>query len=135
MKNDILAPADVELLVNEFYKKVIADKALGHIFTDVAKVDWEHHLPIMYAFWESALLGQVGYIGNPMEAHIKLNQRITLTAENFNTWKTLFIQTVEEYFSGKIANLAKEKAISIADLMFYKIHNHYNAPGVAKPKK
>ncbi len=135
MKKDIQNADDIKLLVNEFYKKAVDDKDLGHIFTDVAKVNWEHHLPIMYAFWESTLLGTPGYKGNPMDAHFKLNQKIELTGEHFSRWKSLFIQTVMENFEGEIAKLAEEKAVSIADLMFYKIHNYYNSPGVAKPKK
>ena len=135
MKPQIKTKKDIELLVNEFYKKATNDKDLGHIFNDVAKVNWNHHLPIMYAFWESVLFGEVGYSGNPMDAHFKLNEKIPLTSENFNTWKFLFCETVDEHFEGAIANSAKEKAVSIADLMFYKINNYYNAPGKAKKKK
>lgn len=135
MKKDISNETDIKLLVDSFYKKAIADESLGHIFTDVAKVNWEHHLPVMYSFWQSVLFGEIGYTGNPMENHIKLNEKITLTADHFNTWKFLFIQTVEDNFEGEIANLAIEKARSIADLMFYKIHNYYNSPGIAQPKK
>ncbi|MBU1374054.1 MAG: group III truncated hemoglobin [Bacteroidetes bacterium] len=134
MKKDIQNADDIKLLVDEFYKKAVEDKDLGHIFTDVAKVNWGHHLPIMYAFWESTLLGTPGYKGNPMDAHFKLNQKIELTGEHFSRWKSLFIQTVEENFVGEIAELAKDKAVSIADLMFYKIHNYYNSPGLAKRK-
>lgn len=134
MKKDIETAEDIKLLVDTFYKKAVADEDLGHIFVDVAKVNWEHHLPIMYAFWESTLLGTQGYKGNPMDAHFKLNQKIPLKGEHFNKWKSLFVNTVEENFQGEIANLAKEKAISIADLMFYKINNYYNSPGVAKRK-
>jgi hemoglobin len=135
MKKDIQNADDIKLLVDEFYEKVVDDKDLGPIFTDVAKVNWGHHLPIMYAFWESTLLGTPGYKGNPMDAHFKLNQKIELTGAHFSRWKSLFIQTVKENFEGEIAELAEDKAVSIADLMFYKIHNYYNSPGVAKTKK
>lgn len=134
MKVDIQNSEDIKLLIDAFYQKAVADAALGHVFTDVAKVNWAHHLPIMYAFWESVLFGEAGYHGNPMDAHFKLNEKFTLTAEHFNSWKFLFIETVDENFEGEIANMAKERARSIADLMFYKIHNSYNAPGVAQPK-
>lgn len=134
MKKDIENSADIKLLIDSFYKKAVDTEDLGHIFTDVAKVNWEHHLPIMYSFWESTLLGTFGYKGNPMDAHAKLNQMHTLTAEHFNHWKTIFMTTVDENFEGEIATLAKEKARSIADLMYYKIHNYYNSPAVAKPK-
>lgn len=135
MKPDIQNTEDIKLLVDKFYDKAVADDSLGHIFTDVAKVNWAHHLPVMYSFWESTLLGITGYKGNPMDAHFKLNEKFTLTAEHFNSWKFLFIETVDEYFEGEIAAMAKERARSIADLMFYKIHNHYNSPGVAILKK
>lgn len=135
MKTDIKNQEDIKLLVDSFYQKAVADKDLGHIFTDIANVNWEHHLPIMYAFWESVLLGNIGYKGNPMDAHFKLNEKYTLTAAHFNSWKFLFIETVDEYFEGEMAQKAIESARSIADLMFYKIHNSYHAPGVAKPNK
>ena len=112
MKKDIENSADIKLLIDSFYKKAVDTEDLGHIFTDVAKVNWEHHLPIMYSFWESTLLGTFGYKGNPMDAHAKLNQMHTLTAEHFNHWKTIFMTTVDENFEGEIATLAKEKARS-----------------------
>jgi hemoglobin len=134
MKKDIENAEDIKLLVNDFYSKVTADNTLGHIFMDVAKVNWEHHLPVMYAFWESVLFGKMGYAGNPMDAHFKLNEKVTLTADHFNAWKFLFLETVDQHFDGEVAEMAKQKAISIADLMFYKINNDSSVPGVAQPK-
>ncbi len=135
MKKDIQTQDDIKLLVNNFYKKATVNEYLGYIFNDVAKVNWEHHLPVMYAFWESVLLGVIGYKGNPIDAHFHLNEKIPLTADHFNIWKSLFLETVDENFEGEVAKMAKEKAISIADLMFFKIHNSYNFPGLVKPKK
>ena len=40
MKKDIETRDDIELLVNSFYEKVKADPVIGHIFTDVFKVNW-----------------------------------------------------------------------------------------------
>ena len=121
MKKDIQSIDDIKLLVDTFYNKAVKNDLLGHIFTDVAKVNWEHHLPIMYSFWASVLLGTPGYVGNPMDAHFRLNQKITLTDQAFNSWKGLFVDTVDELFEGQIADEAKKKAVSIADLMFFKI--------------
>ena len=39
---------DIILLVDEFYKKANKDPLLGPVFNDIAKVNWEKHLPIMY---------------------------------------------------------------------------------------
>ncbi|MEZ4841275.1 MAG: group III truncated hemoglobin [Flavobacteriaceae bacterium] len=53
-ENDITNKHDIELLVNTFYDKVKTNKIII-FFNDVAKVDWEHHLPKMYSFWASLL--------------------------------------------------------------------------------
>lgn len=58
MKNDITNKGDIKLLVDTFYDKVKNNSVIVHIFNDIAKVDWEHHLPKMYSFWESLLLGE-----------------------------------------------------------------------------
>lgn len=130
MKKDIQSIDDIKILVDNFYNKAVKNDLLGHIFTDVAKVNWGHHLPIMYSFWGSVLLGLPGYVGNPMDAHFRLNQKITLTDQAFNSWKGLFVDTVDELFEGEIAVEAKKKAISIADLMFFKIQNYNQSAGV-----
>lgn len=123
MKKKIEDINDIKLLVDSFYDKVNKDEILSPIFNDVAKVNWENHLPIMYKFWASTLLGEMGYKGNPMDAHFRLNEKHKLEGSDFNRWKSLFIETVDELFEGEIAEQAKQRAISIADLMFYKIQN------------
>ena len=52
MKKDIENRTDIELLVRSFYDKVKIDDTIGYIFNDIAKVDWEKHLPVMYNFSE-----------------------------------------------------------------------------------
>ena len=121
MKKDIENRKDIELLVNRFYDKVIADRVIGYIFNDIAKVNWEKHLPVMYDFWENTLLYSGTYTGNPMEIHNRLNKVVPLTATHFQQWLDLFNSTVDELFAGEKARLAKQRAISIATLMQIKI--------------
>jgi hemoglobin len=131
MKRELNSRDDIELLVNSFYERVQQDELIGHIFNDIAKVNWQHHLPKMYDFWETILFGQKGFKGNPMEVHFKLNQLHPLLAEHFERWKSIFFETVEEHFEGEFADFAKQKAQSIADLMFFKINikdNPINIP-------
>lgn len=123
MKKDIHNRKDIMLLVDTFYKNVALNKQIGPIFTDVAKVDWSHHLPKMYDFWESILFGKAIYKGNPMLTHFALNEQTPLQTEAFETWKNLFFQTVDDLFKGENANLIKQKAQSIADLMHFKINS------------
>ena len=75
---DIASREDVELLVNEFYGKVRKNELLDHIFDDVVKIDWEHHIPILIDFWESMLLDVNKYSRNAMAVHVEINQKIKL---------------------------------------------------------
>lgn len=121
MKKDIATRKDIELLVDTFYDKVKKDAVIGFIFTDLAKVNWEKHLPIMYNFFENMLFYTGSYTGNPMELHKKINNYLQLTTEHFNQWESLFSNTVDELFEGEKAELAKQRAISISKIMQLKI--------------
>ena len=121
MKNDINSRGDVERLVTKFYEKVIADPLIGPIFTEVAKVNWEKHLPVMFNFWENALFYTGNYSGNPMMSHQRLNEIFPLQEQHFNQWVLLFTETVDELFEGEKANLAKQKALSISTILRIKI--------------
>ncbi len=121
MKNDIQSRYDIELLVNTFYEKVRENKMLGYIFNDVAKINWESHLPKMYSFWASILLGEHSFSGNPMQKHIALSKITEMTDKEFSEWLYLFIETVDELFVGEKANEAKLRAGNIARLMLHNI--------------
>jgi hemoglobin len=121
MKNDIENKQDIQLLVDSFYEKVKADPVIGFIFNDVVRVNWEKHLPVMYSFWENTLFYTGHYNGNPMEMHIRLNSLVPLGANHFKQWTGLFMQTVDELFNGEIAELAKQRAVSISTVMQIKI--------------
>ena len=121
MKTDIENRKDIQLLINSFYDKVKADAVIGFIFTDIMKVNWEKHLPVMYDFWENTLFYTGAYVGNPMEIHRRLNKVIPLSAEHFQQWTHLFTSTVDELFDGEKAVLAKQRAISISTVIQIKI--------------
>lgn len=123
MNNDIQNRSDIELLVNTFYQKVRANKVLGYIFDDIAQIDWDNHLPQMYSFWASLLLGEHSFRGNPMVKHIKLSKMTPMTNVEFSEWLLLFNQTVDELFIGEKAEEAKIRAANIARLMLHKIES------------
>lgn len=112
---------DIELLVNRFYDRVVRDEKIGFFFNDVAKVDWSHHLPKMYAFWETLLFGQISYKGNPMAVHFPINAEVPMEKDHFVHWLALWTSTVEENFTGEMADLAIYKATNIANLMAHKM--------------
>jgi hemoglobin len=121
MKKDIETRADIELLINTFYSKVKKDTAIGYIFTDAIKVNWEQHLPVMYRFWENVLFYTGGYDGNPVEIHKRLNSITPLQAAHFRQWLLLFNQAADELFEGEKTMLAKQRAESIATVIQIKI--------------
>ena len=113
--------ADIELLVNRFYEKVADDEKIGFFFNDVAKVSWDKHLPKMYSFWETLLFGQISYKGNPMAMHFPVNEKVAIEKHHFEHWIKLWTETVEENFTGEMAETAIYKATNIANLMSHKM--------------
>ncbi|MEI8280189.1 MAG: group III truncated hemoglobin [Bacteroidota bacterium] len=114
MKTDIQGRAELEILINTFYNKVKVDPIIGYFFEHV---NWEDHLPIMYSFWENAIFYTGGYTGNPLKAHQSLHKRNPMTPQHFKHWIDMFIVNVDELYEGPNAELAKQKAISIATVM------------------
>ena len=121
MKKDILTREDIELLVKTFYAKVKTDAVIGPAFTDIARVNWENHIPRMCDFWENALFYTGNYQGNPMDFHKYLHKAMPLQQEHFQQWNYLFISTVDELFSGEKALLTKERALKISAILQAKI--------------
>lgn len=121
MKKDIQGREDIILLVNTFYTYVEQSPTIGYIFNEVAKIDWNKHLPKMYSFWASALFGEKSYTGSPMRRHIALSKLTTMSVVEFNEWLSIFNRTVDELFLGKVANEAKFRAANIARNMSKKI--------------
>jgi hemoglobin len=121
MKHDISNRTDIEQLVNTFYDKVQVDEVIGYLFNDVAKVNWEQHLPRMYDFWENIIFQTGSFRGNPMAAHVQLHQKSPLSKEHFARWQQLFLATVDELFEGEKAELTKQRAMSIATMMQIKV--------------
>lgn len=128
MKTDINERADIELLVDEFYKRVQVDPTIGYIFSDIAKVNWQKHLPVMYDFFENMLFYTGSYNGNPMLLHKHLNRVVPLTPTHFDQWYYLFSTTVDDLFTGERASLAKQRAKSIATVMQLKIREDQHIP-------
>ncbi len=117
---DIETRTDIDLIMRVFYERALADEAIGYIFKDVAKLDLEHHLPIIGAFWETMLFQSGNYVGygrNPLEVHMSLHLKSALKPEHFERWLELFESSVDEEFAGERAEFLKMRANSIAGRM------------------
>ena len=120
MKTDIKNREDIEKLVNAFYDKIKADAGISYFFNDVAKVNWENHLPKVYAFFENILFSSGNYDGNPMVTHEELHKKSEVKQDHFQHWNTLFDETVDELFVGEKAGEIKQRAANISAVMMQK---------------
>ena len=120
MKTDIRNRKDIELLVDTFYDKIKTDAVIGFLFTEIALVNWETHLPRMYDFWENILFYTGNYNGSPMQVHKDLHSKCPMNPEHFQHWVIVFTTTVDELFEGEKAIEIKERALNIAQVIQYK---------------
>jgi hemoglobin len=112
--HDIEDRADCELLVRRFYSRALTDSLIGWIFTDVAKLDLESHVPRIASFWESVLLGAQSYPGGAFAPHAALHARAGLQSGHFARWLLLWNASVDELFRGDRAEQAKAHAARVA---------------------
>lgn len=112
--SDLTDRDDVRLLVEAFYRSAFRDPLIGPIFTDIARMDLRHHLPIMCDFWETVLFQAGLYRRNALQLHLALNTQFPLQQEHFSRWLHLWTATVDAHFAGEKAELAKTQAERIA---------------------
>jgi hemoglobin len=124
---DIETREDCERLVRAFYSRALVHPIIGFIFTDVAKLDVEAHVPVIASFWETILLGKRSYGGGAFAPHAALHARVPLRAGHFESWLALWRATVDELFEGERAELAKAHAERVA-AAFHRRLNAYEPP-------
>jgi len=125
-KKDIETREDITRLIIQFYGDVKKDDIIGFIFNDVVNLNWEVHIDVIVDFWETILLDNPVYKKNAMEVHYDLNKKIPLQQKHFSQWLILFYASVDSLYAGKIANLAKTRAKSIAAVMELKMSGANN---------
>ena len=111
---DISTREDCERLVRAFYSRALVDPIIGFLFTDVAKLDLEAHVPQIASFWETILLGAQTYRGGAFRPHAALHRQVPLRSAHFQRWLVLWRETVDELFEGERAELAKAHAERVA---------------------
>jgi hemoglobin len=113
-RRDIETRADCERLVRTFYGRALSDPIIGFLFTDVARLDLEAHVPRITSFWETILLGAQTYGGGAFRPHAALHMKAPLRRAHFEQWLNLWTATVDELFAGDRAELAKAHAARVA---------------------
>lgn len=123
MKKEIETQQDIQFLVDSFYEKVREDELIGPIFNGVIQNRWPQHLETMYRFWGTVLLYEKNYHGNPFMPHSKL----PIEKKHFDRWLKLFQETLDEHFTGKIAEEAKWRSNKMAEMFQFKLEYYQNS--------
>jgi hemoglobin len=118
---DIQTAEEIHLVVDEFYKKLLADEKIRYIFTDVVKIKLEEHLPILVTFWSQAILGTGGYVNNLTQIHLDINAKSYLSKELFEIWLGHFEAAINENFEGFNCERMKNQAHNLSTIMQIKI--------------
>jgi len=110
-QKDIEDRDDIVAFVDRFYEKVRADELLAPVFhSKIAADEWQFHLNRMYDFWNAMIFYADRYEGNPLAKHMSLE----VEQKHFDRWLSLFHATIDELFSGPVAEGVKERSRQIA---------------------
>lgn len=109
-KPDLDTPAAIHRLVTCFYARVLEHPALRPYF-DAARLTGR--LPVIEAYWERMLLGGQRYRRNMVNVHREIHRRRAIGPAAFDSWLSLFVETVDREFTGPKAERAKFLARAI----------------------
>jgi hemoglobin len=76
----------------------------------------------MYRFWQTVLLNDHTYQGRPFALHAPL----PIEKSHFDRWILLWNETVDNHFTGKIAEEAKWRGDKMAAMFLSKIEYYRN---------
>jgi len=114
---DITNLEDIQLMVNTFYSNVRKDELIGSIFNKKIGDRWTEHLEKMYRFWQTILLEEHTYSGSPFPPH----KQLPVEKKHFARWMEIFTETVDNLFEGPLAEEAKLRGRSMAEIFNHKI--------------
>ncbi|MDI1317721.1 group III truncated hemoglobin [Flavobacterium sp.] len=114
---------DVKLLVHSFYAKIRANEEIGPFFNTTIQ-DWESHLEKLTDFWENNLFAVRKYFGNPIEAHIKVDEQFhnKINPSIFGLWLNLWFETLDELFVGENVETLKRRARKMGTMLMVTIY-------------
>ena len=104
---DIKSREDIEVLINAFYEKLLQIDEIKPVF---AGINFPAHVPHIVAFWSFVLLDEEGYKTNVFDKHINLPIKVHM----FDVWLDIFNSTVDQLYKGEKAEMAKQRATSLA---------------------
>lgn len=114
---DLTTRGDVHDLVVGFYREIVFDDVLGPVFDEIAEVDWTVHLPRLVDYWSRVLLGLPGYEGALISPHRRVHDIEAFRPEWFDRWFELWVRSIDERWSGPVAERAKHHAATVGSTL------------------
>ncbi|MDZ7733174.1 MAG: group III truncated hemoglobin [Acidimicrobiia bacterium] len=118
---DLDSRTQIHGLVVDFYREIVFDDLLSHVFVEVAEVDWSAHIPKLVDYWCRVLLGQPGYDGAFLAAHRDVHDREPFTRDHFDRWYGLWVETVDARWCGPFADAAKAHAARLMSVLSHRL--------------
>ena len=112
---------DIQKLIINFYSRINKDELLSPIFNDIAKVDWDVHIPLLCKFWNNIMLKTNDYFGNALMKHVELGNLVEVEEKHFVRWLSLFQQEVNKHLPVDKAEEVFNKALQIAKSLRYRM--------------
>jgi len=72
------------------------------------------HVPLLRSFWERELLDLPGYRCNVVSGHRRMLELAPVRRADLDRWVELFAETIDELFTGPVAERAKPRAADVA---------------------
>lgn len=123
MKYNSITTESINELMEIFYTRVRNDKSgLGDIFNGkvgTGDEEWKRHKAKIANFWRGMLLNEGDYQGQPMKAHVELP---AFPRERFDTWLSLFRESLDSIYSSDTADYFYEQARGIATRFQYVLY-------------
>jgi hemoglobin len=124
MRKQIENRDDLTLLVTTFYDKIRADEEIAFYFNDMIQ-DWDEHLEKLTDFWEMNLFGGKSYIGDPLKAHVKVDEHFVgkIGPNEFGIWLNYWTQTLDELYEGENVDILKRRARKMGTFIYMGMFN------------
>ena len=103
------------MLVDTFYSRASNDELLAPVFGK--RLPDATHLGPLYRYWQTTLLESDTGEEIPFPKHADL----PLTHQHFDRWLSIFHETIDELFTGSMAEMAKFRAIRMSEVFRYKM--------------
>lgn len=122
---DLDDPAEIAEMVRRFYADVAQDDLLAPYFTvDGELIDWQALILRITDYWNHVILYAPDYEIDAIEQHRHVHEGDAFTAEAFDRWLQVFIDTVEGGWTGPNTTRAKKRGTGMAWAMAQRFLGH-----------